>query len=272
MIYIVLVSAALYKIKADAITQNIFLVVVYAFSLRLGYNLLFGRFRLLNWRMQITHAVVASVLAWVVYRQLIVVKSHLVPDFSSMANQLWIVIAAFIYALFNKITISTDSADRRKRQYIDSRYKTYRARYIDIIRSEVRDSRLEALVFAIMIHEDFNRPPVFRAVERALFFVGAAKTLGIMQVQSDRCISDSESVRMACQRLASDFNAATDKLGTDQLYGTSEAYWRKQQKEREELRKIMGRYNRSTEYCDEVQRLYDLIRYSHYRDSTIVET
>jgi hypothetical protein len=123
-----------------------------------------------------------------------------------------------------------------------------------------------------MIHEDFNRPAIFRAVERVLFFVGAAKTLGIMQVRSDRYLSDIESVKVACARLVTDFDAVADSLGTDQPFGVSEADWQRRQKERAELRKIVARYNRSTEYCDEIQRLCELIRNRYYRDpSAVVE-
>lgn len=59
------------------------------------------------------------------------------------------------------------------------------------------DPLLCSLFYSIMYLEDTNRPAWRRKIERLLFVTRQVKTTGIMQVQSEKYLSDNESVRKA---------------------------------------------------------------------------
>lgn len=59
------------------------------------------------------------------------------------------------------------------------------------------DLLLRAVFFSVMAIEDFNRPAGVRILERIAFPLGLAKTTGIMQQQSDKALSDEDSVILA---------------------------------------------------------------------------
>lgn len=65
---------------------------------------------------------------------------------------------------------------------------------------------LESLIYSVIIYENFNRPPLFREVERFVFPF-FSKTLGVMQVKTVKRISDAESVLIGAEKLKSKYLA-----------------------------------------------------------------
>jgi len=57
----------------------------------------------------------------------------------------------------------------------------------------------EAITLAVMVVENAQRPPWARRLERAKGRVIKKGTYGIMQVTSERPVSDSESIEIACR-------------------------------------------------------------------------
>lgn len=270
VVYALVVSAGLYAAGWDSAVRNIFLIVPYYFGLRVLYNLAIGRRRLINWRLQTIHVCTSSGVTWLAYRYLIITKSHLLPEFSSMANQLWIVIFGFIYILLNSISVDSAPATKRKSSHIEARYRRYVSQYGSVVRSKVQDSRLEALLFALMIYEDFNRPRVARMVERMAFRLGWVKTLGIMQVTTGRPISDEESIALASDLLAHEFAKAAATLGPDTRVPDDKNDHSSRYRRRDALRSVVMRYNGSYTYSEEVLSLYEILRSRYYETSASV--
>src|SRR6266478_3367868 len=267
VVYVLVLSAGLYAAGWDRAVQNIFLVVPYYFGLRILFNLAIGRRRLINWRLQVIHLCTSSGVTWLAYRYLITTKSHLLPDLSSMANQLWIVIFGFIYILLNSISIDSTPATKRKSSHIEARYRRFVSRYGSVVRSKVQDSRLETLLFSLMIYEDFNRPQVTRMFERVAFRLGWAKTLGIMQVTTERLISDEESIALASELLTPEFAKAAATLGPDTGAPDEKNDHSSRYKRRDVLRPVVMRYNGSYMYSEEVLSLYEILRSRYYETS-----
>ena len=69
------------------------------------------------------------------------------------------------------------------------------------------DILLRAVFFSIMAIEDFNRPAGVRILERIAFPLGLAKTTGIMQQQSDKALSDEDSVVLAVKYISKMWDA-----------------------------------------------------------------
>ena len=63
----------------------------------------------------------------------------------------------------------------------------------------------KAVVYSIMVDEDFNRPKIARFMERMLFhYSRKPHTYGIMQVTSSKPLTDEESVIKACEKIKDD--------------------------------------------------------------------
>lgn len=75
--YITLVSALSYKIQQEWIVEDIYLVVVYYFIFRIGFNLATGRARLLNWVTQSAYILVSVPMSYYVYDALITNREFL---------------------------------------------------------------------------------------------------------------------------------------------------------------------------------------------------
>ena len=64
---------------------------------------------------------------------------------------------------------------------------------------------IKDIIFSIMINEDFNRPFIFRKLEKILCKVsGKRYTQGIMQVSSIIPLSDEESIKLAIHKIFED--------------------------------------------------------------------
>lgn len=67
------------------------------------------------------------------------------------------------------------------------------------------------LIYAVMIYEDFNRPKHLRRIENLFMHILPYKrklTLGIMQVTTDKPLTDEESILFAVDRLLKVYKAA----------------------------------------------------------------
>jgi hypothetical protein len=71
---------------------------------------------------------------------------------------------------------------------------------------------VQALAFAVMVYEQFNRPPVYQWIERHLLFrLGRPRTIGPMQVSLQELVSDEQSVGLGVEKLQRDYDHAIEK-------------------------------------------------------------
>ncbi len=253
VVFITLVSAACYVAKQDWVVTDIYMVVVYHAVFRLGFNILTGRARLLNWGIQIAYILLSVGASYYVYSNLILDKSFFFPEPKDIGNALWLGIIGFIYHTCNSVRLSEESTKRRKRNYLSSVYQNYSQLYGETIKSIVESQDQESLVYAVLIYENFNRPKAYRLVENVLFYLGFAKTLGIMQVTTDKYINDLESVVLGCEKIVKDFELA--KKHNDAKYGD----WSIR-------REVLKAYNPDIDYIYEVDRIHEDIKQSFYQE------
>ena len=139
--------------------------------------------------------------------------------FSEIKNEIWLLIIIFLYQVGNrteeilpKEPYETSRAylpelKQRKKRYILKKYSHYKKEYWNIIDKISNQNRqINTTIIAILIFENFNRPPIIRFVERCLIKITKKEmTLGIMQVSSNRAISDTQSVVIGTENLCSKF-------------------------------------------------------------------
>lgn len=117
---------------------------------------------------------------------------------------------------------------------------------------------LESIVYAIIIYEDFNRPKIARQVENLKFkLTKKPHTLGVMQVRSDKLISDLESVKLGTEKIVNAYKKYLEnptESSSDYFDWYAKNY-------------IINDYNVGTSYNGEVNELADIIKNTFYKDT-----
>jgi len=212
-VFIIIVAVSLYTAHFDRFTAELWRVAAYYYVFRLLYNVTLGRGALINWLVFIIQATVGVSASLLAYRYLILPRDPLIPDVRTIGNELWIAIALFLYATLNNVKTSTVGSERRKKKYLASRMTALRKSYAPLVDGKFPKRILELVVYAILIHETFNRPRIVRWLER-LVFPHLSRTLGVMQVETARPITDEESVRIGVAKLRESYELTVHELST----------------------------------------------------------
>lgn len=258
VVYIIITSTILYYFQLDKFVWNIFLVNIYYVVFRLLFNLITNRGLLLNWYRQFLYWGAIIVISYFTYDKLIKVKANILPDFTTVANELWIIILIFVFQVTNNIRLSEDGTFKRKQNYLKSRHSYFKTLYGKLIKEATQNEALEAVVFAILIYEDFNRPKVARVIENIKQrLTKKPHTLGVMQVKSDKIISDLESVKLGTAKVVNAYKQYLDKLTKEkeEFYEYSAYY------------EIIANYNGGSSYQSEVADLISIIKENFYKDT-----
>jgi hypothetical protein len=258
IVYIIIVSTSLYYFGLDKFVWNIYLVNIYYILFRLIFNLVTNRGLLLNWYRQFLYWTAIIVISYFTYEKLIKVKANILPDFTTVANELWIIILIFIFQVANNLRFSQEATQKRKDNYLKSRYTYFKRFYGQLIKDLTNNEILESIVYAIIIYEDFNRPKIARQVENLKFrLTKKPQTLGVMQVSSDKLISDLESVKLGTEKIVNAY-----KKYLENPTENSGDYFDWYAKDF-----IISDYNAGTSYNGEVSELADTIKNTFYKDT-----
>ena len=223
--YLLLVSAALYAVRGDPWVREIWSVVALYFAGRIALNVWLGRRLRMNWARELGQAALSTGVAWLLYDKVIRHRETLLPDAKTVAAELWVIVALFVFSLLNGVRLNPSGSEGRARRYVADVYRRYRQQYGEIVegglplRGGEPDRLAESIVYAVMIHEGFNRPPRAQKVERWLqrVFPTRPRTLGPMQVRTVVPLTDDESVRLGVERVVGVYQQAVG--GTSQTGG-----------------------------------------------------
>lgn len=259
IVLLLIVAAILYICKLDTLVQHSYMVIVYYFGIRIVFNGVVGRLQLFNWVSFVAQMTVTVVSAWLIHNHLISNRNILLPDLDTIGAELWLAVAGFLYLLLNKRAEPSVGTLKRKRAYIRRKYKNFTKQYGDIVDTLSENKCLRGLIYAVMFVESFNRPGVYRFVEKLLFRLGKAKTLGIMQVTTNKLISDRESVEIGGKRLVECHGQAVTAADEGELRGAYEHVVR---------HNVLVRYNHSGDYARDVEEIHDQVMEECYPDSS----
>lgn len=230
VVFVILAAAAFQLIGRKEFNKYIFLIVVYYWAIRLVAVFILGHTRLINWPLQVVYWLSSIGLAYWI-NSFIGRIDTILPSPQSLIEQLWIIIILFIYSVFNKLEISRKSTEQRKHAYIDHQYSVLYKRFGGQVNVYFNSTVMRVLTFSIMIYENYNRSSTVRAIER---FIGKKSkkkhTYGVMQVKSDRVLSDEESVTLGMQKIERDVKKYISEIEEEGLswyglvYDVSNAY------------------------------------------------
>lgn len=258
IVYLFFTSTILYKLGLDKYVTDFYFVSIYYVLFRLIFNLVTNRGLLMNWFRQFIYWLAIISISYFSYVEIIYKKENILPDFTTIANELWIIILVFMFHVMNQIRVSSDNTIKRKENYLKSRFVFFEKKYGTLINEKVENDKLKAITYALMIYEDFNRPKAIRLLENIRFFMTKKRhSLGVMQVQSDRYINDKESVELAIEKLKLAHNKALNKKKISDIHNHHEDNGWSYEWSIE--RKIVSDYNRDNMYVHEISTLTESI-------------
>lgn len=123
------------------------------------------------------------------------------------------------------------------------KYKCFKQKYDYIITTD--NVNIRYLVYAIMIFENYNRPWIVRKFEYIKLFLFRNATLGIMQVNSKKYISDEESIKKGVVIIENSHKKLPKNIKKDK-----------------KIEKILYEYNCSNKYVNEVKYIYEILQQS----------
>ena len=120
------------------------------FFFRLLFNLITNRESQLNCYRRFLYWGAIIVISYFTYNKLIKVKTNILLDFTTVANELWIIILIFIFQVTKNIRFSQDGTFKRKQKYLKSRLSYFKTLYGKLIKEATKNEALEAVVFVIV--------------------------------------------------------------------------------------------------------------------------
>lgn len=266
VVFIVVAACLLYAAQLDRFVHDIWHVIVYQLVFRLIFNLSFGRYLLLNFRREVLVWTVSIGAGWVLSDNIIQYREYLFPKYSDIANNIWVLVALFIYSTLNNLSFDGAKSIRRKNQYLYSAYGDYKHQYQTIVSELTQDRLVESIAYSIMIYEGFNRPSAARILEHLLFPMWS-KTLGPMQIKTDRRISDKDSVRIGVERVIAGYQdaivqgeeiAKSKDIKFDPTLNPSHR--------RFALLRVAAAYNKDDTYATEIEGVHEVLSKEFYKE------
>lgn len=266
VVFVVLAACMLYLAGFDAYVHNIWLVIVYQLVFRLGFNLSFGRYLLLNFRREALLWAISIGSGWILDTYVLQNKDYLFPDYAHIANHLWVLVALFLYSTLNHLKFDDEEGKRRKNQYLYSAYGDNRLQYRAVISEATQNPLVESIIYSILIYEGFNRPRVARIVEH-LSFPWVSKSLGPMQINTDRRVSDKESVRLGALRVAEAYENALN-TGSEIAKTKNKEFnpTTNQSHRRYVILRVAAAYNKDDTYATEIENVHAILSTEFYKE------
>lgn len=253
VVFLVLCAVAFEAANLSSFNSNIYFITIFYWLFRVLWILCSSRGSLTNWVEQFIYWVASIGLSAWVY-SLIESVEQILPSPRSLLDQLWILIIVFVYSILNKVQISREGTIRRKTNYINTRFLSFRKKYDGTIKEFFHNDFYEALTYSIMIYEDFNRPIIIRWIEYARFWLTKKPhTLGIMQVTTNEYIDNIESIERAMRII--------ENFGNSFIEEYSDSEWREYHTSvSSAINYISKKYNGGGyKYSSEIQSIFDVI-------------
>lgn len=251
IVYLIIVVALSQYFKIDSYVKNIINVIYYYITIRVVLILLFERFFIVNWFRILIYYSIIIMVSTIIYSRFIDSVQSLLPDFSEIKNEIWLLIIIFIYQIGNGFEENVSNNQiaetsksylpelkKRKKIYILKRYSEFRRKYDEAIKLySINDHEFETIIYAILIYENFNRPRVIRWLERLWVRLSRKNvTQGIMQVKAAVVISDEESIKKGTEDL---FNALAEYKSEEYPYNLFAKTIKKHCPDRKYIRQIL---------------------------------
>ena len=257
-IYLAIVGAILQAFSCETIIRSLWLLAPFYWVLRFAVMIFCDTFCFQNWRLQISLLFTSLLLSEGTFFLILLLldgEKSVFIDLEQFRDAFWFAVLCFVakfiwdyfkYKMIGKVVFPHS----KKANVIVRRYDRYHRKYNEIIETSInrecvfkspkQRTHFLCVVYAIMIYEAHNRPVWIRMMEyiTKLFCPKKLMSLGIMQFQTTRWISNRTSVLLAIRKLYKSFSLAQGSLAIEES---------------------INDYNRGSIYLNEVRAIYDEI-------------
>lgn len=181
--------------------------------------------------------------------------SFVAPSIGGLIDNLWssLIIAMLVLFYFKVTNMHTKHQDQYAEEiaisnYIVHSYTDIKSKYAQVIDEVCRKNLCsKQILYAILIHENMNRPVWMRAIENAIVRLFKIElTVGIAQVRSTKALTDTASIHKAAKILA-------ESIYADSGYGDGFANI-------SQLKGVLMNYNSSDRYAESVSLIISKLR------------
>ena len=247
-IYMTIISGILYEINMQVLINHIYLISVFYYIIRwICLIFILNRKELNDWKSDIKYSVLGIILNIFIYNTFITKTNEIFISVEELKNGIWFGIITFFFVIIRNYIyeysrVNQKESSERRENYVLKKYYLYKKRYGYLI--DEKNKEIEAIIYGIMIYEDYNRPAFFRFFEYIKYFLTGNASLGIMQVESNVMLSNITSIRKGCEIVREAYN----KYNTDEY------------SDDERLRNIISTYNLGDNYADEVMYIITIVK------------
>lgn len=213
-VFNIIVSGLLFRYSIRY-TDNIFLVFVFVMLTDIIYNTyIVDRDFFDNDSGGIYYYIGLVISGFIINQEFINKVNNVFLSGNEFRLVLWLLIIVYFYNLFKneKIFQRKDSKEKKVMSVnnILNNYAKFKYTYYDDCDHD--NKVISNILYAIMIYEDNNKNKVRRNIDNFMFKINGKKNkLGIMQVESKKFISDSESIDIAYKKVLKIYNSTKTK-------------------------------------------------------------
>lgn len=213
-VFNIVVSGLLFRYSIRY-TDNIFLVFVFVMLTDIIYNTyIVDRDFFDNDKGGIYYYIGLVITGFIINQEFINRVNSVFLSGNEFRLVLWLLIIVYFYNLFKteKIFHRKDSKEKKfmSVKNVLNNYAKFKYTYYDDCNHD--NKVISNVLYAIMIYEDNNKNKVRRNIDNFMFKINGKKNkLGIMQVDSKKFISDSESIDVASKKVLKIYNSTKTK-------------------------------------------------------------
>lgn len=204
IIYMMIIGGLGARFGFSKFNENIFLIFVFELVIRMIYITYFLEKDFFDKReSNVSYSIILIVISYIINTQFINKVDEVFLKGEDFRIILWFLVFLFLYQFFkNKEQFISTNKDIElpDREKIVMMYAKLKNTYLEDTKNYDKD--LLYILFSIMIFNNYQRPEIYRTMDNLIFRInGKSKNLGIMQVKSNKFITDSESIDIAYKKL-----------------------------------------------------------------------
>lgn len=206
-VIMVFVAAISEYLEWTELTKRVYLFVVFFYIYRaILICIILNRKEMYNLKYELSIAFIGILSCTALYHFFIKNSKKLLITTDELREQLWFAVILVLYSFIKSVLdvkIKQDNILERKQiiNYIKNKFEKFWKKYNKCLEVNYDNRYICILIYSIMLFEDFNRSFLTRKMESIVLKVRGYATVGIMQVKSERRLSDEESIRIVYERL-----------------------------------------------------------------------
>jgi len=184
--------------------ENIFLIFVFELVFKMIYITYFLEKDFFDKREgNVSYSIILIIISYIINIEFINKVDQVFLKGEDFRIILWFMAFLFLFQFFknkDQYIQSNKEYILPEKEKIVMMYAKLKSQHLEETNSYDKD--LAYILYAIMIFNNYRRPEIYRTIDNLLFKInGKSKNLGIMQVKSNKFITDSESIDLVYKKL-----------------------------------------------------------------------